>query len=52
MEDFAVDGRQHAGFEARGEFRRSDFGLGLGSMDAMLGDVIRIQLDVQFVQPE
>lgn len=52
IEDFAVDGRLHAGFEATGEIRRSDFGLGFGSMDAMLGDVIRIQLDTQFVQPE
>ncbi len=52
IEDFAVDGRRHAGFEARGEIRRSDFGLGFGPMDAMLGDVVRIQLDMQFVQPE
>lgn len=52
VEDFAVDGRRHAGFEARGEIRRSDFGLGFGAGDAMIGDVVRIQLDMQFVEPE
>ncbi|GAA3169033.1 YceI family protein [Nonomuraea salmonea] len=45
-----VDGRRHAGFEAKGEIRRSDFGLGFGL--PVLGDAIKIQLDMQFIEPE
>lgn len=52
IETFAIDGSRHAGFEATGEIRRSDFGLNFGLADAMLGDVVKIQLDVQFVAPE
>jgi len=51
LEPSAVDGKSHAGFEATGEIRRSDFGLRFGPGDAMLGDVVKIQLDVQFVEP-
>lgn len=32
--------------------RGCDLGLRFGATDAMLGDVVRIQLDLQFVQPE
>jgi polyisoprenoid-binding protein YceI len=45
------DGTRHAGFEASGELRRRDFGLGFGALGAMLGDVVRIELDLQFVEP-
>jgi polyisoprenoid-binding protein YceI len=45
------DGTRHAGFEAAGELRRRDFGLGFGALGAMLGDVVRIELDLQFVEP-
>jgi polyisoprenoid-binding protein YceI len=48
--DSAVDQRKHAGFEATGEIRRSDFGLDFGG--GMLGDVVKIQLDMQFVEPQ
>lgn len=50
VEDSIVDGRRHAGFEAKGEIRRSGFGLGFAL--AILGDSIKIQLDMQFVEPE
>ncbi|MEU4328582.1 YceI family protein [Nonomuraea dietziae] len=50
VEDSVVDGRRHAGFEAKGEIRRSDFGLGFAM--AILGDSVKIQLDMQFVEPE
>ncbi|MCF6526558.1 YceI family protein [Streptomyces sp. JJ36] len=50
--DSVLDDRRHCGFEARGEIRRSDFGLGFGAGDALLGDVVKVQLDVQFVEPE
>lgn len=39
-----------AGFEATGEIRRSDYGLDFGA--GLLGDVVKVQLDMQFVEPE
>ena len=45
------DGTRHAGFEATGEIRRKDFGLGFGPLGAALGDVVKIELDLQFVEP-
>ena len=45
------DGTRHAGFEATGEVRRKDFGLGFGPLGAALGDVVKIELDLQFVEP-
>ncbi|HEX6416881.1 MAG TPA: YceI family protein [Acidimicrobiales bacterium] len=45
------DGTRHAGFEATGQLRRRDFGLGFGPLGAALGDVVRIELDLQFVEP-
>lgn len=45
------DGTRHAGFEATGEIRRKDFGLGFGPLGAMLGETVRIELDAQFVEP-
>jgi polyisoprenoid-binding protein YceI len=44
-------GTRHAGFEATGELRRKDFGLGFSSLGTMLGDGVKIELDVQFVEP-
>jgi polyisoprenoid-binding protein YceI len=50
-----VDGRRHAGFEARTEIRRSDFGIdvalppGIGAV--ALGDVVKVELDLQLVEP-
>jgi len=45
-----VDGRRHAGFEATGELRRKDFGLDFAP--GLLGDVVKITLDLQFVEPQ
>ncbi|MEV0697432.1 YceI family protein [Saccharopolyspora sp. NPDC050389] len=45
-------GTRHAGFEANGEIRRRDYGINFGAGEALLGDVVKIQLDVQFVEPE
>ena len=50
--DFPADGRRHAGFEATGQIRRQDFGLMPAIPGAMLGDVIKIELDLQLVEPE
>ena len=45
------DGTRHAGFEATGEIRRKDFDLSFGPLSAMLGDVVKVQLDLQFIEP-
>jgi polyisoprenoid-binding protein YceI len=45
------DGSRHAGFEATGELRRSDFGIAPAIPSAMLGDVVKIQLDLQLIEP-
>jgi polyisoprenoid-binding protein YceI len=50
-----LDGTRHAGFEAAGELRRKDFGIDLalppGVSGAMLGDVVKVELDIQLVEP-
>jgi len=46
-----VDGTRHAGFEATGEVRRKDFDLGFGPLGAMLGDVVKFELDLEFIEP-
>lgn len=45
-------GGRHAGFEATAQIRRQDFGLMPSIPGAMLGDVIKIELDLQLVEPE
>jgi polyisoprenoid-binding protein YceI len=42
----------HAGFEARGEIRRHDFGINFGPLDKALGNVVKLELDLEFLQPE
>jgi polyisoprenoid-binding protein YceI len=44
-------GTRHVGFEATGEIRRTDFGLGFGALGAALGDVVKIELDLEFIEP-
>jgi polyisoprenoid-binding protein YceI len=48
-------GPRHAGFEARAEIRRTDFGIDLilppGVSAVALGDVVKIDLDVQLLEP-
>jgi polyisoprenoid-binding protein YceI len=48
--DSPLDQRKHAGFEATGEIRRGDFGLTFAP--GLLGEVVRLHLDMQFVGPE
>ncbi len=50
VEDF-FDGTRHAGFEATGEIRRQDFDLSFGALGAMLGDLVKIELDLEFIEP-
>ena len=47
----AFDGKRHAAFDATGEIRRTDFGLGFGPYGAALGDFISIELDLEFIEP-
>ncbi|MFC7309633.1 YceI family protein [Streptomyces monticola] len=47
--DVPMDGSRHAGFEATGEIRRSEYGLDFAP--GLLGEVVKIALDVQFVAP-
>ena len=48
-------GARHAGFEATGELRRKDFGIDLamppGVSAVALGDVVKIELDIQLIEP-
>lgn len=55
IEDFPMDGSRHAGFEATGELRRKDFGIDLalppGVASVALGDVVKLDLDIQLREP-
>jgi polyisoprenoid-binding protein YceI len=44
-------GPRHAGFEAHGELRRSDFRIGPGIPTTIIGDVIKVELDIELVEP-
>ena len=48
-------GPRHAGFEATGELRRKEFGVDLalppGVNTVALGDVVKLELDVQLLEP-
>ena len=48
-------GPRHAGFEATGELRRKDFGIDLtlppGVGAVALGDVVKLELDIQLLEP-
>lgn len=48
-------GPRHAGFEATGQLRRSDFGLDLslppGMGGVLLADLVKIELDIQLIEP-
>ncbi len=48
--DVPMDGSRHAGFEATGEIRRSEYGLTFAP--GLLGEVVKIHLDVQFIAPQ
>jgi polyisoprenoid-binding protein YceI len=54
-EVFPGDQSTHAGFSATGQIKRSDFGIDFGIIPGaekvLLGDKIKIELDLQFVAP-
>jgi polyisoprenoid-binding protein YceI len=45
------DGTFHAGFGAKGAINRQDFGITFGQADGLLGDIIDVELDLEFLQP-
>jgi polyisoprenoid-binding protein YceI len=49
-------GPRHAGFEATTEIHRKDFGIDLamppGITAVVLGDVVKVELDIQLLEPE
>ena len=49
-------GVRHAGFEATTEIRRKEFGIDIamppGVSGAMLGDVVKVELDLQLLEPD
>jgi polyisoprenoid-binding protein YceI len=54
IEDFDVDNTRRAGFGARGDLKRSEFGLDFGLPAAkgiLLGDSVTFELDMQFIEP-
>jgi len=54
-EVFPGDQSTHAGFSATGQIKRSDYGIDFGIIPGaeklMLGDKIKVELDLQFVAP-
>lgn len=51
LAEFPVDGSRRAGLSATGELRRSDFGIAPGFPAPLLGDVVKIELDLELVEP-
>ena len=51
IETYPIDGSRHAGFDARAEVSRKDLGVRFGALDAALGDTVRIDIDLQLVEP-
>jgi polyisoprenoid-binding protein YceI len=44
-------GPRHAGFEARGLLRRSDFSIAPGFPAAVLGEIVTVELDLELLEP-
>ncbi|MBK5222507.1 MAG: YceI family protein [Acidimicrobiia bacterium] len=51
IETYPIDGSIHAGFSATGAISRKELGVRFGPLDAALGDTVRIELDLQLVEP-
>ena len=56
LEDFPGQDKRHVGFSATGSLRRSEFGIDfgmfpLGADKLALGDEVKIELDLEFVEP-
>ncbi|MGW5143878.1 YceI family protein [Nocardia beijingensis] len=51
VQDFGPTGDRHAGFSATGTIKRTDFGVG-GPLPGMLSDTVKIELEIQLVEPK
>ncbi|MEU7628502.1 YceI family protein [Nocardia sp. NPDC049220] len=51
LQEFGPSGDRHAGFSATGTIKRTDFGVG-GLMPGMLSDTVKIELEIQLVEPK
>ncbi|WP_327109815.1 YceI family protein [Nocardia sp. NBC_01730] len=51
VQDFGPTGDRHAGFSATGTIKRTDFGVG-GLMPGMLSDTVKIELEIQLIEPK
>jgi polyisoprenoid-binding protein YceI len=49
--DFPLGGPRHAGVTATAELRRSDFGIASAYPAPMLGDVVKVELDLELLEP-
>lgn len=49
--EYPIDGSRHAGITASGDLRRSEFGIAPGLPAPLLGEVVRIELDLELVEP-
>jgi polyisoprenoid-binding protein YceI len=56
IESFPGGGPRHAGFEATATIKRKDFGIDValppGVSGAMLGDAVKVELDLQLLEPD
>ncbi|MFQ6391845.1 YceI family protein [Nocardia sp. KC 131] len=51
VQEFGATGDRHAGFSATGTIKRTDFGVG-GPLPGMLSDTVKIELEIQLVEPK
>jgi polyisoprenoid-binding protein YceI len=50
--DFPLGGARHAGLTAIGELRRSDYGVAPTFPAPVLGEVVKVELDLELLEPE
>ncbi|WP_225724906.1 MULTISPECIES: YceI family protein [unclassified Nocardia] len=51
VREHPATGERHAGFSASGIIKRTDFGVG-GPLPGMLSDAVKIELEIQLVEPK
>ena len=49
--EFPLDGSRRAGITATGELRRSDFDIAPSMPAPLLGEVVRVELDLELIEP-
>lgn len=51
VQEFGATGNRHAGFSATGTIKRTDFGVG-GPLPGMLSDAVKVELEIQLIEPK